>query len=417
MSFNIYSLIQQKELYIMLEALEACVELTVQILDPAGAPLEQCGQKCAFCSRFSTYLPQNESCENLHINAAKKAVQLGEAYIFSCHANLNHIVFPINVKDTFLGSVLLGPFLMDKPDSYLLLKPAKRYKIPVEELLTLFEELGNIKILPPSKVTHISRLLYYIFASLVPDERPVFKANQMKLYQQAQINESIQQFKLYENYDKRPSYPYEKEKELIAKVKMKNINDAKGIMNDLLGYVFFSEGSSLEIIKSRAVELSSLLSRAAIEGGAVTDRIFIINNVFIKKLQETVTFEDLCYQLQEVAEAFTENMFNRVQGGNHELIQKAVYYIATNFSAKLTLENVSGVVHLNPSYFSSLFKKCTGSSFKEYLNLIRIEESKRLLANTDYTIIDIAVATGFEDQSYFTKVFKKYTGLTPKQYR
>ena len=64
-----------------------------------------------------------------------------------------------------------------------------------------------------------------------------------------------------------------------------------------------------------------------------------------------------------------------------------------------------------------LFKKSTGSSFKEYLNMVRIEESKRLLSNTDFSIIDIAIAVGFEDQSYFSKVFKKFTGLTPKQFR
>ena len=59
----------------------------------------------------------------------------------------------------------------------------------------------------------------------------------------------------------------------------------------------------------------------------------------------------------------------------------------------------------------------TGSTFKEYLSMVRVEESKRLLANTDYSLIDIAVATGFQDQSYFSKVFKRYTGLTPGQYR
>lgn len=49
--------------------------------------------------------------------------------------------------------------------------------------------------------------------------------------------------------------------------------------------------------------------------------------------------------------------------------------------------------------------------------MIRIEESKRLLSNTDYSIIDIAIAVGFEDPRYFSKVFKKYIGLTPKQFR
>ena len=74
-------------------------------------------------------------------------------------------------------------------------------------------------------------------------------------------------------------------------------------------------------------------------------------------------------------------------------------------------------MHLHPSYFSTVFKNSTGLSFKEYLNKVRIEESKILLLNTDFSIIDIAIAVGFEDQSYFSKVFKKYTGTTPKQFR
>ena len=110
-------------------------------------------------------------------------------------------------------------------------------------------------------------------------------------------------------------------------------------------------------------------------------------------------------------------MFEAIPGKNHDLIKKAILYISGNFSGELTLEEVAAHVHLNPAYFSSLFKQSTGSSFKEYLNMVRIEESKRLLANTDYTIIDIAVASGFGDQSYFCRVFKKYTGLTPRQYR
>ena len=159
------------------------------------------------------------------------------------------------------------------------------------------------------------------------------------------------------------------ERELITKVKTGNSQEAKAILNELLGYVFFAGGNSLDMVKARSIELCSLLSRAAIEGGATSDTIFRINNQYLKSLQS------------------------------------------------MSLDAVARHVHLNPAYFSSLFKQSTGSSFKEYLNMVRVEESKRLLTNTNYSVIDIAIATGFEDQSYFSKVFKKYTGLTPKQYR
>ena len=127
--------------------------------------------------------------------------------------------------------------------------------------------------------------------------------------------------------------------------------------------------------------------------------------------------ERLCYKLQEIVETFSESMFNYTPSKNNELAKKAVLFIAQHFNEPLILEDIANHVHLHPSYFSTLFKQSTGSSFKEYLNMVRIEESKRLLANTDFSIIDIAVATGFEEQSYFSKVFKKYTGLTPTQFR
>ena len=129
------------------------------------------------------------------------------------------------------------------------------------------------------------------------------------------------------------------------------------------------------------------------------------------------TLDELCYRLQETVETFTECVFNYIPSKNNDIIKKAIQYISQNFASSITLKDVADHVHLNPAYFSTIFKQSTGSSFKEYLNMVRIEESKRLLTNTNYSVIDISVATGFEDQSYFSKVFKKYTGLTPKQYR
>ncbi|NLU08393.1 MAG: helix-turn-helix transcriptional regulator, partial [Clostridiales bacterium] len=92
-------------------------------------------------------------------------------------------------------------------------------------------------------------------------------------------------------------------------------------------------------------------------------------------------------------------------------------YINKNYRNNITLDTVANMVHLNSSYFSSIFKKEIGMNFSSYLNKIRIEQSMFLLRNTDYSILNIALEVGFEDQSYFSKVFKNFTGMTPKQYR
>lgn len=413
---HLYTVVDEMKLGEMLKTFNECMNIPIQVLDKNGEILQSYGDTKAFCSLFKRHLSEADSCSRIHANASKKAMDLGETYIFSCHANLNHVVFPLLNRNSLFGSILAGPFLMDEPDSLLIGDIARRYPIPSEELLEMYDESRQLNILPPAKVTYLSRLLYFLFSGLISDSKEQLLTNQGKLLQQSRINESIQMYK-NSGLSKNNIYPYETEKKLITKVKIGNAEEAKALLNELLGYVFFAEGNNLEVVKSRSIELSSLLSRAAIEGGATSDSILKINNQFLKSLQDVSSLDELCYRLQETIDVFTECMFDRMPAKNNDIIRKAIHYISHNFASPITLEDVANIVHLNPAYFSTTFKQSTGSSFKEYLNMVRIEESKRLLANTDYAVIDIAIATGFENQSYFSKVFKKYTGLTPKQYR
>ncbi len=412
----LYTLVSKEQLSEMLDTFTQCMNIPIQVLDENGQILQARGETTSFCSLFKKKLPPNDTCAKVHSDASKIAMELGEPYIFSCHANLNHIVIPLINQKALFGSILAGPFLMDEPDSVLIEDISKRYSFGTFELLELYDESKLIQVIPPAKVTHLSKMMYYMFSGLIADSKQQLILNRNKLHQQSRINESIQMYKT-SGAASTDTYPYDKERMLIAKLKTGDIQESKALLNDLLGYVFFSQGSNLEIIKSRSLELCSLLSRAAIEGGATSDSILKVNNQLLTVIPTINNMDDLCYKLQEAIDAFTDCMFEYVPAKNNEIIKKAIQYISKNYATALTLEHVANQVHLNATYFSTLFKQSTGSSFKEYLNMVRIEESKRLLSNTDYSLIDIAVATGFEDQSYFTKVFKKYTGLTPKQYR
>jgi len=410
----IYTIIEEKHLNDLLETFYKCIHLPVQILDENGEILTSFGSTHNYCQIFKRFLPQNESCRKIHSDASKLAMNLGETYIFSCHSNLYHIVFPLANQTTLLGSILAGPFLMDSPDSLLLSELAKKYNIPDEKIVEMSDEAQSLPVLEPSMVTYISRMLYYMCSGLVIDSKKQFKLSQDKYYQQSEINEAIQ---FYKTSSSSKDYPYEKEKELIIKLKIGDTDSSKALLNDLLGYVFFAEGSNFDVIKTRSIELMSLLSRAAIEGGATSDNVLKANNQILKEIQVVTNLHDLCYKLQESVDVFTHCMFDYIPTKGNEITKKAIRYIAKNYSKNITLNEVAEHVHLTPAYFSTQFKQATGSSFKEYVNMIRVEESKRLLLNTDYSIMDIALSTGFEDQSYFTKIFKKYTGLTPRQYR
>ena len=63
------------------------------------------------------------------------------------------------------------------------------------------------------------------------------------------------------------------------------------------------------------------------------------------------------------------------------------------------------------------FKSATGSSLIEYIQNLRVEESKRQLENSNTPVDDISVNVGYEDPAFFRRLFKRSTGLTPSQYR
>lgn len=98
-------------------------------------------------------------------------------------------------------------------------------------------------------------------------------------------------------------------------------------------------------------------------------------------------------------------------------IREVKKYINDRFFMNVTLTEVSEFVGMNPSYFSTLFKKETGMGFLEYLTNVRIEEAKELLGDPNRPICDTASEVGYKDIKHFAKQFKKRVGLSPIEYR
>lgn len=236
-----------------------------------------------------------------------------------------------------------------------------------------------------------------------------------KAYQQAKINETIQ---AYKEQQLQPSliFFHRKEKELLVKVRTGSVQEVKGLLNELIGYVLFSEGGKLEIMRIRAIELTTLLSRVALDGGANADSIYQLNGKFLTLINQEQNLDELCMLLQEVAEGFMSAVFYEKDKGN-SYIRKALRFIADNYFEHLELAAVADFVQLSPSYFSSLFRQVVGMNFREYLCSVRVEESKRLLLSTDFALADIAVSVGFPDQSYYCKIFKRIVGISPGKFR
>lgn len=83
----------------------------------------------------------------------------------------------------------------------------------------------------------------------------------------------------------------------------------------------------------------------------------------------------------------------------------------------VTPENLCAALHISYSYASHLFKQLTKQSITQYATNLRLAEAKKLLANTDLKIYNIAELLKFKDSTTFCKTFKKHVGCSPEAYR
>lgn len=98
-------------------------------------------------------------------------------------------------------------------------------------------------------------------------------------------------------------------------------------------------------------------------------------------------------------------------------IRKGIQYTITNFKTPISLKDVAQAVHLNASYFSDLFSKTYGCTFKTYLTALRLGYAKQLLRSTNLSVTEISALSGFQSMPHFMRTFKEKEGKTPMQFR
>lgn len=92
-------------------------------------------------------------------------------------------------------------------------------------------------------------------------------------------------------------------------------------------------------------------------------------------------------------------------------------YLNSNFTEKITLEQLSAQFFMSKFHLEREFKKYCGITIFDYITAKRITLAKRLLRFTDKSIDEISTACGFSDQSYFNRQFKKAEGMTGTAFR
>jgi AraC-like DNA-binding protein/ligand-binding sensor protein len=107
------------------------------------------------------------------------------------------------------------------------------------------------------------------------------------------------------------------------------------------------------------------------------------------------------------------------QQGNAEppLVKRARQFIDEHQGEDIALADVARAVHASTFHFCKMFKKATGMTFTHYLSLVRIARAKKLLANPQLRISEVAYEVGFNSLTHFNRMFRKLTGQSPSDFR
>ena len=95
----------------------------------------------------------------------------------------------------------------------------------------------------------------------------------------------------------------------------------------------------------------------------------------------------------------------------------SVNYIETNLHRPLTVSDICGVIGVSQPYLYGVFRQKAGCSPKRYILRRKLEEARRLLLQTSFSVSAIAAAVGFGGALDFSKFFAKETGMSPTAYR
>ncbi len=92
-------------------------------------------------------------------------------------------------------------------------------------------------------------------------------------------------------------------------------------------------------------------------------------------------------------------------------------YITNNFREDIDSVDIATSADIHPKYAMSVFKKSTGMTLNEYVNLLRLSYAQALLMQEDGNVLRVAMESGFGSLSAFNKSFRKIAGKSPSDFR
>lgn len=174
----------------------------------------------------------------------------------------------------------------------------------------------------------------------------------------------------------------------------------------------------LRQMKTSIVVFTTLVSRAAMEGGLSPEIAYSLGDSYIQFAEQCRDSGELNALAHAMYHDFIYRVHHlRVNPNYSHAIQKCCDYIELSLDRKIRTADLAALVGYTEYYLTEKFKKETGQSISSYIRYAKVERAKVLLESTDISIREMADRLSFNTVNYFIQSFRETTGYTPAQYR
>jgi two-component system, response regulator YesN len=353
-------------------------------------------------------------CMQDRMRSLSVAMETGQPYISFCHAGIALVCVPVMDGDAALGGLFFGKCLFNEAGDVVrqdIIECLKDLNLDPADLRNAIEELP---VIPGRRIHQAAEYLYIALYELSGLDPRAVRFRRQKTQQQAQIS-AFMQDKRQRGYDRR--YPVESERQLVGKVRIGDRTGARETLNAIIGTLLLQFPGEMNVLKARMIELLSVISRAAVEGGGEIDELLPRNLDYIQKVMRLTTQDELGAWISAAMEEFIEVVCSSRDARKASQITPAMEFINANYARSLSLNEIAKAAHLSPSRLAHVFKEHTGLTVVDYITQVRIGHAKELLLSTSKSCIDVCYEVGYSNQSYFTRTFGEQTGMTPRQFR
>lgn len=175
--------------------------------------------------------------------------------------------------------------------------------------------------------------------------------------------------------------------------------------------------NSLRNAKTRLTILNTLCTRAAIKGGIdvqLGHQISTNYGILIENMNSIFNSSKLTKEII-ISYAQAVNDYSVIH--HSILVGKTILHIRRNITEKVELKTIAENLFVTKEHLSRQFKKEVGITLTQYIRNLKIIEAKKLLKNTNHSILNIATMLGFANSSHFSNIFKSITYSSPNVYR